>query len=212
MAADSADEARRRPPGRRAVQADETRSAILAAARRHFAAAGYAGTNLKDIAGDAGVSVQTVYDSVGPKPALIRALNDQIDHEAQIGEIASLVGTSDDPATIARVPAMITRRLIERCGDILRGVSAGGQAEPGLVPLVEEGGRRHRAGAAAVAGRLAGLGTLIQGTSVEEAARTIATLSDFRVALSLIDDHGLSFDEVEEWMARAIARMVLETG
>lgn len=200
---------RPRPPGRRGVQADDTRSTILAAARRHFAKTGYAGTSLKDIASEAGVSVQTVYDSIGPKPALVRALNDQIDGEAQIGEIASLLGTSHDPVVIARIPAMITRRLTERCGDILRGVMAGGQAEPGLVPLVEEGGRRHRAGAATVAGRLAGLGALIEGLDVDEAARTIATLTDFRVALSLVDDHGQSFDQVEDWMARSISRMVL---
>lgn len=209
MPGSSTDGERPRPPGRRGVQADDTRATILAAARRHFARSGYAGTSLKDIASEAGVSVQTVYDSVGPKPALVRALNDQIDGEAQIGEIAGLLGTSQDPVVIARIPAMITRRLIERCGDILRGVMAGGQAEPGLVPLVEEGGRRHRAGAATVAGRLAGLGALIEGLDVDEAARTIATLTDFRVALSLVDDHGQSFDQVEDWMARSISRMVL---
>ena len=45
---------------------------ILASARRHFAAKGYARTSLKTIAADVGVSVQTIYDSVGAKADLVR--------------------------------------------------------------------------------------------------------------------------------------------
>ena len=57
---------------RRARQAEETREAILAAARRLFAARGYAATSMGDIAAEAGVALQTVYSSVGGKSALHR--------------------------------------------------------------------------------------------------------------------------------------------
>jgi len=115
------------PPrrGRRALQAEQTRADLLAAARTRFARDGYAATSLKDIAGDAGVSVQTVYDSVGSKADLIRGLNDLIDGEAQIWEIASTIPTQTDPLALARIPALITRRLVERCGDILRAPKPG---------------------------------------------------------------------------------------
>jgi AcrR family transcriptional regulator len=201
--------ARRSPRGRRALQAEQTRSDILAAARARFARDGYASTSLKDIAADAGVSVQTVYDSVGAKADLVRTLNDFIDREAQIGEIAMLIVTEADPAVIARLPARVTRRLVERCGDILRAVVTGVQVEPGLVPLVEEGGRRHRAGTNAVAGRLAGLGALRPDLSVGDAATAIAALADFRVAIVLLDEYAMSFDALEVWMGDAIARVVL---
>ena len=39
---------------------------------------------------------------------------------------------------------------------------------------------------------------------------TIAALADFRVALILIDDHGLDFDAVEQWIADMTARAVLD--
>ena len=200
-----------KPPlrGRRALQAEQTREEILRAARARFAANGYAATNLKDIAADAGVSVQTVYDSVGTKPDLVRRLNDLIDSEAEIGPIAARLGTETDPVALARIPAQITRRIVERCGDILRACLAGGLAEPALLSLIDEGGRRHRGGAAGVAGRLAGLKALRPGLSVEEAARTIATLADFRVAMLLIDDHNLDFDAIEDWIGETIARAVL---
>ena len=48
-----------RHPNRREVAAAETRREILRAARRLFAAHGYAGTSLQQIAEESGVAVQT---------------------------------------------------------------------------------------------------------------------------------------------------------
>jgi len=195
--------------GRRAIQAEQTRVEILRAARRQFARNGYAATSVKEIATEAGVSVQTVYDSVGSKADLVRRLNDLIDIEAQVGEIAMTVPTTTDALALVRIPAMITRRIVERCGDILRTCVDGARAEPDLAPVVDEGGRRHRAGARAVTERLAALGTLDGGLSVEDATVSIATLADHRVALVLLDDHGYTLDAVEEWIATTTARAVL---
>jgi AcrR family transcriptional regulator len=65
-----------------------TRDEILQAARRLSAERGYAGTSVRDIARAAGVSAQTVYDSVGSKQELVARLNDLIDSEADIAAIA----------------------------------------------------------------------------------------------------------------------------
>jgi AcrR family transcriptional regulator len=60
----------------RAGQAAETRRRILDAAAQRFAATGYAGTSLADIAATAGVSVETVKLS-GPKRELLLAAFEQ---------------------------------------------------------------------------------------------------------------------------------------
>jgi len=197
------------PLGRRAMQAEQTRRDILHAARRRFATQGYAATSLKDVAADAGVSVQTLYDSVGSKADLVRRLNDLMDVEANVGEIAASIGTEQDPRVIARIPARVTRRLLERCDDILRAALTGAQAEPELAEVVDEGGRRHRAGAAGVAGRLAAMGALRKGLSVDDATSTIAVLADYRTALVLIDDHDFTLAQLEDWIAETTARAVL---
>ncbi len=191
------------------MQAEQTRADILTAARVRFARDGYAATTVKDIAADAGVSVQTVYDSVGSKADLIRGLNDLIDEEAQLSELAGELATATDPAVVARVPARVTRRLLERCGDILRASVAGMQAEPELIPVVAEGGKRHRAGAGWVVERLAALGALRADLTPAAAATAVAALADFRVGIVLLDDHGMNLDAVEDWMADLIARIVL---
>ena len=197
------------PSGRRALQAEQTRRDILQAARRLFAARGYTATSLKDVAAAAGVSVQTLYDSIGNKAELVRRLNDLLDEEADVGEITASLATETDPHVVVRVPALVTRRMVERCDDILRAALNGAQTEPALAAMLEDGGKRHRAGGAAIAHRLAALGALRSDIKVKDAATTIAALSDFRVALILVDDHRLDLAAIEDWIAETTARAVL---
>ncbi|MGZ4739929.1 MAG: TetR/AcrR family transcriptional regulator [Ilumatobacteraceae bacterium] len=197
-------------PTRRAMQAEQTRRDILLAARRRFADQGFAATNLKEIAADAHVSVQTLYDSVGTKSDLVRELNDLVDAEAGILEIVIPAMSSIDPAVVAATPAKVTRRLVERCGDILRASLGTLHAEPGLRVSFDEGQRRHRAGNGSIAGRLAAMGALRDGLDVAEATNTMAVLSDFRVAFILMDEGGLSLDAVEAWITNTIAGAVLK--
>jgi AcrR family transcriptional regulator len=61
----------------RAAQADQTRQAILLAARDLFTSQGY-GATVAQVAQRAGVAVDTVYASVGRKPALVLAVIDMV--------------------------------------------------------------------------------------------------------------------------------------
>jgi AcrR family transcriptional regulator len=61
---------------RRRAAAEETRVAVLLAARDLFTTRGYAATSVADIAAMAGVSVDTLYTAVGRKPQLLLAVND----------------------------------------------------------------------------------------------------------------------------------------
>ena len=76
------------PSNLRERRAELTRQSILDAARRLFAERGYSRTSVRDIAEAAGVSAQTVYDSVGSKQAIVGRLNDLLDREAGVSEIA----------------------------------------------------------------------------------------------------------------------------
>lgn len=67
---------RRYQSPQRSQRAAATQAAILAAAREHFVAKGYAATAIADIAAAAGVNVDTVYASVGRKPQLMLSVID----------------------------------------------------------------------------------------------------------------------------------------
>ncbi|HEX9466975.1 MAG TPA: helix-turn-helix domain-containing protein, partial [Acidimicrobiia bacterium] len=56
---------------RRQAQANETRSAIVAAARDLFIEQGYGRTTMSDIARAVGVSVETIYSAFGNKATLL---------------------------------------------------------------------------------------------------------------------------------------------
>jgi AcrR family transcriptional regulator len=58
---------------RRAAQAAQTRSDVLAAAMRCFESTGWTGTTLAAIAREAGVAVETVYAGFGSKKGLLRS-------------------------------------------------------------------------------------------------------------------------------------------
>lgn len=61
--------------GRRAA-AEQTRLRVLEVARDLFSTRGYAATSVADIALGAGVSIDTLYSSVGRKPELLLAVHD----------------------------------------------------------------------------------------------------------------------------------------
>lgn len=186
-----------------------TREEILIAARRLFAERGYARTSVRDIAHEAAVSPQTVYDSIGSKSELVARLNDVIDAEAGVPGLATAMSASDDPAYVAGTSARITRAILEHCGDIVRVLVAGAAGEQALVRVLEEGHRRHVAGAQRVVERLHRLRALPRRTNLREAGQALAAVSDVRIALVLQDSYGWPLDRVEAWIATESRRLLL---
>ena len=197
-----------KPPSLRERQAQLTRAEILGAARRLFAERGYSRTSVRDIAQAAGVSAQTVYDSIGSKQTLVARLNDLIDEEAGIPAIAIAAARSTDPAEVAATSARIARSILEHCGDVIHALVTGAAAEPELAVVLEEGHRRHAQGAAMVVGRLRELGAL-DGTD-DEPTETLAAVTDVRFALMLQGSYGWSLDRIEAWMTATCRRLLLD--
>ena len=196
-------------PSLRERRAQLTRDEILGAARRLFAERGYARTSVRDIAKAAGVSAQTVYDSVGSKQALVSSLNDLIDAEAGIAALARAAAESEDPSEVAATNARITRSILEHCGDIIHALVTGAAAEPELAAVLAEGQRRHVEGAGRVVGVLGGLDALGP-IDPDEAGETLAAITDIRFALVLQESYGWSLDRLESWMAATSRALLLD--
>jgi AcrR family transcriptional regulator len=201
MSSDRTGDMPRKPSTLRARQAQRTRDEILDAARRLFAERGYSRTSVRDIAEAAGVSTQTVYDSIGSKQAIVARLNDLIDVEAGIATIVSTAAHSGDPAQIVAVQAKVVRSIMQHCGDIVRALVTGAAAEPDLELVLAEGHRRHVEGARAIVGLLQQLDALDSSVTAEAAVDTLSATSDATFALMLQDAYGWSLDAIESWIA-----------
>lgn len=198
-----------RAPTRRERQAAQTRSEILNAARDLFAKQGYAKTSVAQIAEAAGVSVQTIYDSVGSKAAIVGGLNDQFDETGGVSEIAPRLFASQDPREIIRLGTLISRTICERNGPISRLISTSAPAEPELAAFYQEGLRRHREGVKACAAKLAGLKALRKGLSKAQAADVFAALTEPQAIFVFIDGYGWTFDQWHRWIQGVLARELL---
>jgi AcrR family transcriptional regulator len=194
---------------RRQIQAEATRRDILAAARRLFAERGYAATSMAAIAEAAGAAVQTVYDSVGPKRAIVLALNDLVDEEAEVGPTWRRLGETSDPRETIALAVGLTRRFSDRCGDILAALMAAAPIEPDVAEVIREGHRRHREGTRRIAFRLAEMGALRPGLSPERAGDVLGVLTWVDTYRNLTRDYGWSFDECEAWLTSTLQALLL---
>jgi AcrR family transcriptional regulator len=115
---------------------EDTRGAVLAAARARFAAHGYDGTRLRDVAADAGVDVALVSYFFGSKDGLFAAAMELptnpahlvealIGHgTARLGEdlLRMFLGLWDDPRASSPLLALIrSASTHERAAELLRG-------------------------------------------------------------------------------------------
>ncbi len=196
-------------PNRREVAAAATRTEILGAARRLFARNGFTGTSIQQIATEAGVAVQTVYDSVGSKGALVLALNDLIDAEADVATLGAQAAAETEPARMIAAGVHLTRQLNERCGDLLGVLLSAQAAEPEVAAAVADGMRRHRAGLAGLCHGLAAMGALASDVSVEEAAEAAAMMTAPTSWSQLTGDAGWTFDAAEAWITRSLQTLLL---
>jgi AcrR family transcriptional regulator len=197
-------------PNRREVAAAETRREILRAARRLFARHGFAGTSVQQIAEEAGVAVQTIYSSVGSKSALVLALADLIEEEADAPRLNAEISQLADPRQVIATGVHLTRQLNEHSGDILGVMGSAAPAEPDAAAVVAEGMRRHELGADQAARRLADLGALAPGMTTEKAAAVLSLMTAPASWSQLTQRSGWSFGEAETWLTASLTVLLLD--
>ncbi len=200
----------RKRPNRRRVSADATRQEILLAARRLFAERGFARTSVADIAEEAGVSIPTIYASVGQKHAIVIALAGSIELGIGAAETRTLVTTGTDPVEMIAAGTHLNRVLQERFGDILEALRSGASVEPAVAAAVADGSQMHRFGATRLADRLEELGALRSGLAVREAADVIALLTDVEIYSTLVGTYHWTFDRAEAWITETLCTTLLQ--
>ena len=135
------------------MQAQQTRAAVLGACRALFGERGWAATGVRDIAGAAGVSVETVYATLGGKVALLTAALDGAvagdDDPIPLSERPwfLVMGEGGFDARVRTAAALITDIHVRTIG-LQRALREGAGGEPALAELLatQEANRRMSTG------------------------------------------------------------------
>lgn len=194
---------------RRSIQAAGTRDAIVEAAGRLFAADGYVRTTIDGIAAESGVAVQTVYNSVGNKAALLSAVLDSAaaGPGAQAGVLDFMRERTRQAADFQALVDVLAEWFVEvhpRTAGINAVIAQAAAVDDSAAQLERDRGqqRLRRYGEAAAAART--LGGLSSGMSDAEAAAAIWSLGHPQVYRALVRDAGWTLPAYRAWIAKAL--------
>ncbi len=196
----------------RAEQVRATRHKVLGAARDLFLRRGYFGATIEAIAQRATVSPQTVYNVVGGKAAVFKAVYDVAlagdDEPVAMGErpiFAEIAAAADARACLA-LYARLGRQMIGRAGPLIGVVFVEGSGrDPDLRAFVDKIENERRAGTATMARHVVTRFGLRPGLTETEAADVLWALTAPELADRFIRRCGWTLDRYESWLGRTMA-------
>jgi AcrR family transcriptional regulator len=194
---------------RREEYAEQTRTAVIAAARSLFAENGFFQTRVEQIAELSRVSEATVYARCGGKQGLLRSLMDSWTQSALVVEAVQRSLVADDGAMVMRTLGTAYLRIAETWGDVTRVVIdvAPHDAESGAVLATAK--QRHDRNLATICRHLEDLGALRDGVDASSARRVIAYNYGIDGLLRTRAVFGWSLEQSNEWLMARAATAVL---
>lgn len=207
---------RRYDTTRRAAAAAETRRAVLSAARALFLERGYSATTVAAIADSAGVAVDTVYASVGPKSTLFRLLietalsgTDQ-PLRADDRDYVHSIHEEPDAARKLAIYARAVSSIHERLAPLFVVLRDAAQGEPDLAALwAEISERRARNMRRFVAEVAEAAGGLRNGLDIDQAADIVWATNAPDFYLRLRHEREWTSEQFERVLSELWIRMLL---
>lgn len=198
---------------RQQIAAEETQRAIVEAAKRLFAEHGYHATSIGRIASDAGVAVQTIYNSVGSKRDILSRVLDF----AAAGERAPVpvpqfmredAERESDPRRIIAQLIEFWRDALPRTAPVFRIIREAADPE---VDALERARTAQRLSNYAHAARLLAQRNAIQsGLTIEQAAAAIFAIGHPETYRALVLDGDWTDDDWAAWAQAALEATLLQ--
>ena len=199
---------------RRRAAAERRRLGILAAARDLFTEGGYAATSVQAVADRAGVSLDTVYASVGRKPQLLLAVHDMALAEGPAplpaGQRAYVRAVHEAPTAEAmiRTYAAAMARVLPHTVPIMRALREAGVTEPDCAAQADALSERRAANMRLFVADLRRTGELRPELSDNDAADLIWSLNSPEW-FGLVTGRGRTPEEYAELLADVLLRTLL---
>lgn len=195
--------------GLRQAQTALARMRIAEAARDCFLADGYVATSMGAIARRAGVSVQTIYNTVGNKAAVLSAVIDLVAAGPQAPTPVRTFMQERTRAThtLTDMLALLADWLVDvhpRLADLFRLIRQAAAIDPDVETLERERAGQRLANYRLAAAHIRSLGGLTNGMTDEDAAAVIWSLGHPDTYRFLVIDHGWSSDRYRTWLTAGL--------
>ena len=197
------------PSARRADYAEQTRRAILEAARTLFTEQGYFATKVEQIASTARVAPATVYAVGGGKNGLLRTLIESAVNSQENAEIFAELEAATDPERLIALVIATSRTKFGQWSSLMRQVVAAAPREPAVRESMEIAHEGLRAGLRLTADRLAAMGALRDGLDAAQAADILWLYLCNAAYFVRTDDLGWSLEKSEAWLTEVLPRELL---
>lgn len=200
----------------RAERAAATRRAVLDAARHLFTTRGYPATTVTDIAGRAGVNVDTLYVTVGRKPALLREVVETalsgLDHAVPAEERDYVRAVRAAPTAGQKIDAYAAAlaRMGPRTVPVFLALRAGADRDPDCAALHAEITGRRAANMRLFAADLRATGELRADLTDGEVADIVWAMNSADYYALLVDGRGWTPERYGLHLADAWRRMLLD--
>lgn len=192
----------------RAIAARQTRARILQAAQLELRAVGYHAMTVGGLARHAEVSPQTIYNAVGSKAAVIKALYDVLlvgdDEQVPMDQRPEFVAVRNQPDANSTVRAYLAMGglLYGRVGELLGTLLADGPgADTELKTFVGTIETERRAGNESIVRHIEATFGLPDAVPVDRAVDVLWTATSFDVIDRLVRRCGWSLQDYETWAA-----------
>jgi AcrR family transcriptional regulator len=194
---------------RREEYPDQTRAAVIAAARRLFAENGFFGTKVDQIAKLSRVSPATVYAQCGGKQGLLRSLMDSWTQTPAVVESYSESLAAADPALLVRTLSAAYLQITRQWGDVIKVVIEVAPHDEESASVLATAQRRHNRNLAAICRHLEELGALRDDVDARLASRVITYYYGIDGLLRAREVFGWSLERCNEWALAQVSAAIL---
>ena len=194
---------------RREEYADQTRAAVIAAARQLFAENGFFQTKVEQIAKLSRVSPATVYAQCGGKQGLLRSLMDSWTQSQVVAESYQESLAAADAVLIMQTLSAAYLQITKQWGDVIRVVIdvAPHDGESGAVLATAQ--KRHNHNLTEICRHLEDIGALRDDVDARLATRTITYYYGIDGLLRTRDVFGWSLERANQWLLGHASAAVL---
>jgi AcrR family transcriptional regulator len=200
--------------GRQALS-EQTRRRILDAARNLLVTKGYRSTTIAQIASDAGVHVDTLYDLVGRKPEILRELIELAISGADRPlvpderDYVQRMLAEPDPTRQLEIYAGAVAAIQARMAPLLLALRDAATTEPEAEQVWREISERRATNMRRLVTAL-GDRALRPGLDIDEAADIIWATASSELYNLLAGERGWTLDHYEHWLADTWCRLLLD--